>query len=169
MLMGGWSGGAAQGAFGGEVEAGAHDLPGGGEGGAGVIEEAGDAEVADLQGVVGVQQEVGGLDIPVDDALLVGGGESGCGLGGDAGHALGRQRAGGGKYAGEAVALDQLHYQEQPVVVCPEVQHADHVRVVEAPGGLGLQPETVGGGGIGVLRTASAVSARNGGRPVRSW
>jgi hypothetical protein len=37
---------------------------------------------------------------------------------------------------GEAVACDQLHHQEQPVLVRTEVQHADHMRVVEAAGGL---------------------------------
>jgi hypothetical protein len=143
--------GAAQGALGREVEAGADDLPGGGERGAGVVEEAGDAEAADFQSAVGVQQQVGGLDVPVHDALPVRGGQPGGGFGGGTGHPLGGQRTSGGKQPGDAVAFDQLHHQEHPVLIRAEVEHVDHMRVAEPAGGLRLQPEPRGGGGVGDL------------------
>jgi hypothetical protein len=58
----GRSGRPAQGALGGQVQTGADDLPGGGQGGGRVVEEAGDAEVTDLDDAVGVQEQVHGLD-----------------------------------------------------------------------------------------------------------
>ncbi len=164
--VGGGAGGLAQGAFGREVEAGADDLAGGGERGAGVVEEAGDAEVADLQGAVGVQQEVGGLDVTVDDALRVCGGEPGGGLRGEIGHPLGGQRAGGGQHPGEAVAFDQFHHQVQPVVVLAEVQDTDQIGVVETPGGLGLQTEPGGRRDVGVLGQQQLDGHRSGERLV---
>lgn len=141
---------AAQGALGREVETGADDLSGGGEGGTGVVDEPCDAEVADLQRTVGVQQEVGRLDVPVDNVLPVSRGEPGRGLRSDKGHALGKQRAGTGE-PGKAVALDQFHHQEQTVLVLAEVEDTDHVRVVEASGRLRLQAEAGGGAGVGAL------------------
>ncbi|GAA3308720.1 hypothetical protein GCM10020295_71480 [Streptomyces cinereospinus] len=134
--------GPAERALRGEVEAGADDLAGGGERGGRVVQEAGDAEVADLQRAVGVQQQVGRFDVAVHDALLVGGGQPGGRLGGDPRHALGGLRARVGEHPGQAVAVHQLHHQEEPVLVRAEVQYADHVRVMQPPGGLRLQPET---------------------------
>jgi hypothetical protein len=164
--VGGGAGGLPEGALGREVEAGADDLPGGGERRPGVVEEAGDAEVADLEGAVGVQQEVGGLDVAVDDALRVRRGEPRGRLGGQIGHPAGGQRARRGQHPGEAVALDQLHHQVQPVVVLAEVEHADQVRVVETPGGLGLQAEPGGRRGVGVLGEQQLDGHRSGERLV---
>jgi hypothetical protein len=160
--VGGGTRGPAQGPFGREVEARADDLAGGGERGARIVEEARDAEVADLQRAARVQQEVGGFDVPVHDALLVRGGEPGGGLRGELGHALGGERARDGQHPGEAVTLDQLHHQVQPVVVLTEVQDPYQVGVVETPGRLGLQAEPGGRRGVGVLGQQQLDSHRSG-------
>ena len=54
----------------------------------------------------------------------------------------------GGQQVAEALPLDQLHHQEEPVLPGPEVEHGHQVRVAQPGGGLRLQPEAGGRRGI---------------------
>src|SRR5690606_32290582 len=100
----------ALGLLGGDVGGGAHDRAGGGEvpGGAG----AGDAEVGeDGLAVAGAHQDVAGLDVAVDDAVVVGVLE-GFGDRGDDRHQLvGGQGTALGDQVRQGTALDVLHDQ----------------------------------------------------------
>ena len=66
------------GLLGGEVLGGSDDAPGLGQGRG--VSEAGDAEVRELGGAVGCDQDVGRLDVAVDDAAPMGDREGGGGL-----------------------------------------------------------------------------------------
>lgn len=139
--VGGGGGGRADGPFGREVEPGADDLPGGGESGGGVVDEARDAEVAYAHGAVVVAEQIPGFDVPVHDALRVRRRQALAGLLGDLGQAFRRQWSAGGQFTGEAAAVDQFHDQKAAALPGAEVEGAHHVRVVQPCGGLRLHPE----------------------------
>ncbi len=144
-------GGAAQRPLGGQVEAGADDVAGRGQRGRGVVDELGDAEVADLDRTLRVQHQVARLDVAVDDALAVRGGQPGGGLAGDPGDLLGVDAFLGGQQVSEALPLDQLHHEEEPVLPRPEVEHGHQMRMAQPGGGLRLQPEAGGRRGVRLI------------------
>lgn len=147
----GGTGGVAEGPFRCEVEARADDVPRRGEGGRGVVDELGDAEVADLDGALGVQHEVPRLDVPVDDALPMGRRQPGGRLAGDPGDLFRTQPLLRQEQVGEAPALDEFHDQEEPVLPGPEVEDGHQMRMTQPGGGLGLQPEPRGRRLVGVF------------------
>ena len=102
--------------------------------------ELGDAEVEDL-GEVHVtvpihQHDVVGLQVPVDDARLVGGGEGFGDLPRDVDGAQGGERALRVEGRAQAVTLDVLEHEVKGAVFqLPEVQGPGDVRVLDARGG----------------------------------
>jgi hypothetical protein len=84
-------------------------------------------------------KDVGGLEVAVDEAVLVGVAEGVAELSGD----LDGLFEGLGLALLEARALDQLHDQVGHVLVLADVVHRDHVRVAEGGGGAGLAEEAL--------------------------
>ena len=105
------------------------------------LDPLGQAEVGDVRLALGVEQDVGRLEVAVQDAPLVG-----------VVHRLGRlghqprPRPSGrpctvGEPVGEAAALDQLHAEVVLAVVLADLVDRHDVRVVERGDRLGLVPE----------------------------
>ncbi len=146
--VGGRVGGPPQRPLGGQVEAGADDVTGRRQRGRGIVDELGDPEVADLHRTVRVQHQVARLDVAVDDALAVRRGKAGGRLSGDPGDQFRADALLGGQQVAEALPLDQLHHQEEPVLPGAEVEHGHQMRMAQPGGGLGLQPEAGGRRGV---------------------
>jgi hypothetical protein len=124
--------------FGGHVTGCAQDGPGGGQ--AGIVGPLGEAEVGDLGRAVAGEQHVGGLEITMDDAALVGVLDRLS----DALDQLGRPPRRQGAVAegvGQAAAGDQLQRQERLPAGLAGLVDLDDVRVLERGDGLGLDPE----------------------------
>jgi len=110
------------------------DDAGGGDGGGG---EAGDAEVHDLHRAVLADEDVGGLDVTVDDAGLVGVGQPVQHLQDDRHLAVEGQRDPQAQRLEQVLPLEQLHGDvRRAVSVVPQVEDEDHVGVHE----LGHRP-----------------------------
>jgi hypothetical protein len=130
---------AADGLLGRHVGGGAHHRALLGD--AGAIERDGEAEVAELDGAVRGEPDVGGLEIAVDDALTVGVPEGCAELLGDVegllhGHAMTLALA---EVLLEIAAGDVLADQIDAALPLVDVVHGDDVRVVsQAPHRLGL-------------------------------
>ncbi len=95
-----------------------------------------------------VQQDIGRLQVAMQDAALMGMVD---GLGND-GDDAGRRAGIGGKIGEplvEAAARDQLHAEEMPPLVPADLVDRHNVRVVELRDGLGLilKPQQLGFGG----------------------
>ncbi len=107
-----------------------------------------DAEVGDLRRVVVGHQDVAGLDVAVDGAPGVRGGEAVGDLRADPGRALRKQRPVLGHDLGEGPAGDVLHHQPDVVALLDRVVDRDHVAMVERRGRAGLAegPGQVGRG-----------------------
>ena len=102
-----------------------------------LIGEAGQSEVADLGPFLAVQEDVGRLDVAVQDARLMGVGETFA----DAGHQAGDFVLFNGLAVGgvvERLPVHELHHDIGHVVDFTEIVDADEVRVVEHGHGLGL-------------------------------
>ena len=106
------------------------------------VDDDGLAELAD--------EDVGGLEVAVDDAVAVGVSDGVCG--GD--HLREQGEAGGEALAGgdallERAALDELHAQEGAAeLVAAEVVEGDDAGVLQAGGDRGLAGEALDGGGV---------------------
>ena len=137
----------ARGLLGGHVRRRPHDRAAGGQF-AVARQKLGQPEVADVRLAALVEQDVGRLQVAVQDAPLVrvvhrlGHGRDhphgGPGIGGEVRQPLGEARAG-----------DQLHREVAPLLVPPDLEDRHDVRVVEPRHGLGLvlePPEIVLGG-----------------------
>ncbi len=125
----------------GHVGGGAEHHPGRGHGSRG---DAGDPEIRDLGGPLFVDEEVGGLDVAVDDPDLVGVAEALEHLmhDGDPG------REGQGRTVAQGLeqvaALEELHHDVgRPVGVIAEVEDGHHVRVHHAGHRPGLALEAL--------------------------
>src|SRR5690606_17564591 len=128
--------------FGGDVPGRPGDRAGRGERRLGV-HVAGDPEVGELGEALIGDEDVGGLDVPVQDADGVRRCEPARELRAEAGGLLDRDRA----EFGEGPAGDVLH--DDPLVLVVEgVVHRDHVRVVDAREDAGFAPDLRGRGGV---------------------
>jgi hypothetical protein len=108
--------------------------------------EAGDAEVADAQPVALVEQQVGRLDVAVDDARGVGGVEPGGRLAQPAQGALRLDLLAAAQHVGDRAAAHELHDHEGAPVVLGDVVDRHDVRVRgEAGGGARLALEALAG------------------------
>ncbi|BCM68045.1 hypothetical protein EASAB2608_03379 [Streptomyces sp. EAS-AB2608] len=145
---------------GGEVGFGAHDLLGGEVTGRahhevglrqpGVTEPHGDPEVGQPQprpaGTGGFEEQVGGLDVPVDDVLRVDGREPGQQLVEQGAHVRRRERAVVADQVDQGAAGDQVHGEQHLVVVRGPAGRGEDVRVVDPQGLLAHEAEQ----GVGV-------------------
>ena len=110
--------------------------------------ELGQAEVEDLDTPTFADHDVGGLQVAMDDSLLVG---SGQGVGerhGDVEEPTGEETAFGDEEV-EGLSLDELHRQEVDAVRLLDREHADDAGVVEGGQRPGLALESVEPLGIG--------------------
>jgi len=105
-------------------------------------------EVRDLHAAAAVQEDVLGLDVPVNDATVVGVLQGVTKLGHD-GQRLARGDAAAREELAQVHAVHELHEDEkQPVVRAAEIVNGDDAGMVELGEGAGLAGETVGEGGI---------------------
>ena len=130
----------AAGLLGGDVVHRANGLVGHGLGLA--LEEAGNAEVGHLDGAVLQEHDVLGLDVPVDDALLVGALQGHEDLGGEVDSLLPADGALLLDILLQGDAVDKLHDDVLDLVAKADIVHLDNVGVVEHRDGLGLIAET---------------------------
>ena len=104
-----------------------------------------EAEVDDLHEVAagphGLDDDVLGLQIAVNDVEVVGLGEGGEHLAEDVDDALEGERPLFVDDAGQVFPAEELHDQVELRAALAEVDHADRVRVIEAAGGAGLGDE----------------------------
>ncbi len=101
-----------------------------------------EAEVADPDASIVADEDVGGLEVAVDDAAGVGGGEAVAGLG-EHGQDL-VVRAGGREPRGEIGARDVLHHHEDRGAIEADLVDGHHVRVGEARHHARLLQQRVG-------------------------
>ena len=80
-----------------------------------------------------VDQHVGGLEVAVQDAVRVGGGEAAAQLVADVDDLLRRQPAGAAQQRRQVLALDELHRIEDPVLGLADVEDAADRRVGDLP------------------------------------
>ena len=124
---------------------------GGGRGARLGPDQLGQAEVEDLQAAVFRDEDVLGLQVPVNDALLVGGGEAPGGLERELRRPA-RGKGAGREAAAERLAFEQLRNDVGRSLVRPDVEDRRDVRMVQKAGGFGLLLETPQA--IGVARKA---------------
>ena len=117
-----------------------------------LFHEAGEAKVCEFGLAVGIDEDVAGFDVAVDDAAAVGEGD---------GVAYFREDFDGSAWGKLAVAdeledgaaFDEFHYEDAEAVGDGEVEDSRDIRVGEAGHGLGLGAEAFDGfavaGGIG--------------------
>lgn len=152
--MRGAHGHAAAGEFGGEAD---------------VVGEAGDAEVTDLHGAVGQPHDVGGLEVAVDDALVVGVAERRGHLFGDVDDDVHGQRARlvVGEELAEVATVQEFHDEVEGAayraVVAEVVDHGD-AAVLERCGNPRLAAEAFAQhlGEVGVLLGSEGLEALHG-------
>ncbi len=99
-----------------------------------------------------MQQDVLGLDVPVDDAVAVGIVERARDLGGDPDRVVDRQLLLPDKPVAQRFAFDERHRIEEKAVGFARVEQRQDVRVLEVGGGSDLAQEPLGadhGGQLG--------------------
>ena len=128
-------------ALGGHVVEGADGGAGHRELGPGVADGVRDAEVDDVDEVVGGDEHVAGLDVPVHHAVGVRGVERLGDLGDQADRPLGRQRTAAADQRAEVGPVDEAHVDEQPAVDLAVVVDGDDVRLAQPRDGVGLALE----------------------------
>ena len=129
--------GAAADLFGGDVAQGAHDEASPRETGLGGG-HLGDAKVEDFHLTVAEKEDIAGLDVAVDDALLVRVVQTATDLSHDGDFVFQGQRLALGDEAAELVTVEELHDDEEAAVVLAHVVDGDDVGVAEAGAGLGF-------------------------------
>ena len=110
---------------------------------AGGAQGAGDPEVHDLGVPLFIHHDVLGLEVPVDDAQVVGLGQPFADLLGDGDRSAGRQRPGLLDQPLEVLPRHILHRDEQLLAVLVELVHPADVLVGDPAGQLDLVPEAV--------------------------
>jgi hypothetical protein len=108
----------------------------------------GQAEVGDPESPVGIEEQVGRLDVPVDQSPLVGVVQPGRGLEPHPHRLLRGQQGVGVVDLAEAAPGQVLEHQVRLVVLLAPVEDLEDVRVVEGGHGPGLGPEPLEEGGI---------------------
>ena len=153
-------------ALGGHVVEGADGGAGHRQLGAGVADGVRDAEVDDVDEVVGGDEHVAGLDVAVHHAVGVRGVERLGDLGDQADGPLGRERAAAPDQRAEVGPVDEAHVDEQPAVDLAVVVDGDDVRLAQPRDSVGLALETalvlgvVGQGGRQQFQCDFAVAPR---------
>ena len=104
------------------------------------LEDLGEPEVEDLHRVGAADHDVPRLEVAVDDAALVGGGDGVRERDGDLQEAVEGDPAGDDE-GRERVALDELHREEEHALGFDDRVDGDDVRVAEGGDGLGLALE----------------------------
>jgi hypothetical protein len=102
--------------------------------------ELGDAEIAEVGLAVAVEEDVGRLEIAVDDALGVGGVQRLADAGQDLGR-FGRGQGAGADAPHQRSAAHVAHHQERLAVLLAEIVDRDDRRVLERGDGAGLALE----------------------------
>ncbi len=119
----------------------------------GFLDALGQAEVGQPDHALGVQEEVGRLDVAVDDAALVRVRQRLRRLQAPAGNRARLQRGPLGpafvQNRGQAFALDELHGVVVDAVLAADGEDGHDVRMVQAGDGLGLAPEALHRLGVG--------------------
>src|SRR4029079_1175394 len=131
-----------------------HVLRRAGERRAAVGGRGGDPEVGDADVAVAVEHDVGRLEVAVNDAALVRGGDAGAQLAGDVDRLVRREDAEAAEQRREILAVDILHGQEAAAVGVAQVVEAADVLVGDLAGDAQLVVELgeargVGGGPLG--------------------
>ena len=93
--------------------------------------------------VVLAEQDVGRLDVAVDEAVAVGGVQRAADLRDDVRRALRREASVGAHERPQVRAVDEAHDDEQHAVALARVVHGDDVRVLDRGRGLGLGHEAL--------------------------
>ena len=106
------------------------------------IDRAGNAEVNQIGEVVGVEQDVGRLDVTVDQADFVGGIQRAGDLLDDPDRACGIQRP-VCQYGFQVAALDQAHVHIQLAVDFAVMVDRDDVGVIQTSGSVSLPAESL--------------------------
>ena len=104
--------------------------------------ELGQAEVEDLRVAAFSDEDVGGLDVAVDDALRVRRADRLGNLDRQGKHRLGLQ-AFRREQCGEGLPFERLHDDEIPAIVLVDVVDGADMRMVESGGGSRLAPESL--------------------------
>ena len=91
--------------------------------------------------IVGVEEDIGGLEVAMDHAPLMGVGDRPGDLDHDAGRLLGITGTAGHLGGQGAGALDITHREKRSALVFPDFVDLDDVRVSQAGGRLGLLTE----------------------------
>ena len=102
-----------------------------------------EAEVAEVDLVVGAEQDVGGLDVAVDEPGIVRGVERVGHMGHDRRRVLRRERPGGGDPLAQIVAVDEPHGDVRPSVALAVVVDRDDVGVLDRRRGTRLAQEAL--------------------------
>ena len=92
---------------------------------------AGQAEIAEQHGAVGADEEITGLEIPMDDVGCVNGAQSLTDLNGEGACLRGRKTVYPAQQIGQAFAFHPIHGDQGPAVHLADVMHADHVFVAD--------------------------------------
>jgi len=106
----------------------------------GVGQRPGEPEVGDPESAVVAEEQVGGLEVPVDQALAVGVVQPAGGFEADEGGLGDAEAPALVEHGSQRPAPDELGDQEGDVVLAPVVD-GQQVGVVESGGGLGLRAE----------------------------
>ena len=115
------------------------------------MSDAGQAEIEDLDPSLmgGIEPDVAGLDVAVDQAAFVGGGQPLGDLPADPQHLGDARLAALLQPLVQRHALEELHRQEGDAVVLIDLEDGDDVVVVDGGHGLGLAQEALAGAGVG--------------------
>jgi hypothetical protein len=92
----------------------------------------GNPEVGNAHGAVFVDEQVGRLEVAMQHALRVGGGQRGADFAANLNHPLRRQPSHSSDERGEVFAFHQLHREEHFLVCLADVEHPAHARMRDA-------------------------------------